>query len=143
MIGLIIIGHGIFPTGILSSLKLIAGEQKGVIGVNFECGQGVDILKKNIENAIDSLNTDEVLILSDLAGGSPFNVSVIISENRKDKKIRVISGVNLPMALEASLSRNDHTMEKLVEAIKTAATIGIREYKKKEIKESVEICDGI
>ncbi|GAA0076835.1 PTS sugar transporter subunit IIA [Clostridium sp. CTA-5] len=143
MIGLIIVGHGIFPTGILSSVKLIAGEQKGVIGVNFESGQGLGVLKKNIGKAIDNLNTDEVLILADLAGGSPFNVSVIISENRKDKKIRVISGVNLPMVLEASLLRNDYTMEKLVEAIKTAATIGIREYKKKEIKESVEICDGI
>lgn len=143
MIGLIIVGHGIFPTGILSSVKLIAGEQKEVIGVNFESGQGSDILKENIENAIDSLNTDEVLILADLAGGSPFNVSAIISENRKDKKIRVISGINLPMILEASILRNDYTIEKLVEAIKTAATTGIKEYKRKEIKESVEIRDGI
>ncbi|NFG41443.1 PTS sugar transporter subunit IIA [Clostridium botulinum] len=143
MIGLIIVGHGFFSEGILSSVKLIAGEQQDVIGVNFEYGQGTDILKGNIENAIDNLNTDEVLILADLAGGSPFNVSVIISEKRKDKNIKVISGMNLPMVLEASLSRNNYTMDELVESVKNAATIGIKEYKKNKIKETVENDDGI
>ncbi|WP_252249936.1 PTS sugar transporter subunit IIA [Clostridium sp. ZBS13] len=143
MIGLIIVGHGFFSEGILSSVKLIAGEQQEVIGVNFEYGQGTDILKGNIENAIDNLNTDEVLILADLAGGSPFNVSVIISEKRKDKNIKVISGMNLPMVLEASLSRNNYTMDELVESVKNAATIGIKEYKKNKIKETVENDDGI
>ncbi|WP_252236579.1 PTS sugar transporter subunit IIA [Clostridium sp. CH2] len=143
MIGLIIVGHGFFSEGILSSVKLIAGEQQEVIGVNFEYGQGTDILKGNIENAIDNLNTDEVLILADLAGGSPFNVSVIISEKRKDKNIKVISGMNLPMVLEASLSRNNYTMDELVESVKNAATIGIKEYKKNKIKEIVENDDGI
>ncbi|AIY80907.1 PTS sugar transporter subunit IIA [Clostridium botulinum] len=143
MIGLVIVGHGFFPEGILSSVKLIAGEQQEVIGVNFECRQGSDILKGNIENAIDNLNTDEVLILADLAGGSPFNVSVIISEKRKDKNIKVISGMNLPMVLEASLSRNNYTMDELVESVKNAATMGIKEYKKNKIKETVENDDGI
>ncbi|ACD53060.1 UNVERIFIED_ORG: PTS fructose transporter subunit IIA [Clostridium botulinum] len=143
MIGLIIVGHGFFSEGILSSVKLIAGEQQEVIGVNFECGQGSDILKGNIENAIDNLNTDEVLILADLAGGSPFNVSVIISEKRKDKNIKVISGMNLPMVLEASLSRSNYTMEELVESVKNAGTIGIKEYKRNKIKETVENDDGI
>ncbi|WP_252231778.1 PTS sugar transporter subunit IIA [Clostridium sp. ZBS15] len=143
MIGLVIVGHGFFPEGILNSVKLIAGEQQEVIGVNFEGGQGSDILKRNIENAINNLNTDEILILADLAGGSPFNVSVIISEKRKDKNIKVISGMNLPMVLEASLSRNNYTMEELVESVKNAATIGIKEYKRNKIKETVENDDGI
>lgn len=143
MIGLIIVGHGVFPTGILSSVKLIAGEQKELIGVDFESGQSSDVLKGNIENAINNLNSDEILILADLAGGSPFNVSALISENRKDKKIGVISGVNLPMLLEVSLLRTDCTVEALIKTAKDAATTGIKEYGRAKIKEIIEEHDGI
>ncbi|AUO15641.1 PTS sugar transporter subunit IIA [Clostridium taeniosporum] len=143
MIGLIVVGHGIFPEGILSSVKLIAGEQEKVIGINFESGQGSDLLKENIENAIDNINTDEVLILADLAGGSPFNMSVIISEKRKDKKIKVISGMNLPMVLEATLSRDVYDIDDLVDVIKNSGIKGIKEYKNNRINQSVEYDDGI
>lgn len=51
--------------------------------------------------------------------------------------------MNLPMVLEASLSRNNYTMDELVESVKNAATIGIKEYKKNKIKETVENDDGI
>lgn len=143
MIGLIVTGHGIFPTGILSSVKLIAGEQEKLIGVDFKEGQGSDILMENIKKAINDLNCEEILILTDLAGGSPFNVSVIISENIKDKKIKVISGINLSMLLEVSLLRSNLDLDELLEAAKKSAIIGIKEYGEKKIKENNECFDGI
>lgn len=143
MIGLIVTGHGIFPTGILSSLKLIAGEQENVIGVDFKEGQGSEILKENIEKAVNDINCDEILVLADLAGGSPFNVSALISENRKDKNIKIIAGTNLPMLLEVSLMRSDCTVEELLETARNSATVGIKEYGKKKVIENSEDCDGI
>lgn len=143
MIGLIVVGHGMFSDGILSSLELIAGKQKNVIGVNFESGQGSHLLKKNIENAIDTLNTEEVLILADLAGGSPFNMSAIISENRIDKNIKVIAGTNVSMVLEASLCRDNYNVDKLIDVIKNSGIISIKEYKRNKSKEIHECDDGI
>lgn len=35
MVGVIVTGHGNFATGILSSLKLISGEQQHIVGVDF------------------------------------------------------------------------------------------------------------
>lgn len=143
MIGLIVTGHGIFPTGILSSMKLIAGEQEKVVGVNFEEGQGSEILRNNIEKAIEELDTEEVLVLADLAGGSPFNISVLISESTSNKNIKVIAGTNLPMLLEVSLLREGSTLDDLIETAKVSATTGIKEYKKKNKIDINEECDGI
>lgn len=143
MIGLIVTGHGIFPTGILSSLKLIAGEQEKVIGVDFKEGQSSEILRENIEKAVNDINCDEILVLADLAGGSPFNVSALISENKTDKKIKVIAGMNLPMLLEVSLVRSDCTVDELLEIARNSAATGIKEYSKKKVIEKREEFDGI
>ena len=52
MVGIIVSGHGNFASGLLSTLKLIAGEQENVVGIDFIDGQGSDELKNNIKEAI-------------------------------------------------------------------------------------------
>ena len=49
MVGIIVSGHGNFASGLLSTLKLIAGEQENVIGIDFIDGQGSAELKNNIK----------------------------------------------------------------------------------------------
>lgn len=65
MVGIIVSGHGNFASGLLSTLKLIAGEQENVVGIDFIDGQGSDELKNNIKEAINNFE-DEVFILTDL-----------------------------------------------------------------------------
>ena len=72
MVGIIVSGHGNFASGLLSTLKLIAGEQENVVGIDFIDGQGSDELKNNIKEAINNFE-DEVFILTDLAGGTRIN----------------------------------------------------------------------
>lgn len=143
MIGLIVSGHGNFASGILSSIKLIAGDQEKVIGVDFEQGKGSEELKTNIENGIKELDCSEILVLTDLAGGSPFNVSSLISENINDKDIKVIAGTNLPMLLEVSLMRDGVTLDELIETAKSSGSTGIKEYGRKKIQKESEDFDGI
>ncbi|MGL4664366.1 MAG: PTS fructose transporter subunit IIA, partial [Clostridium butyricum] len=54
MVGIIVSGHGNFASGLLSTLKLIAGEQENVVGIDFIDGQGSDELKNNIKEAINN-----------------------------------------------------------------------------------------
>ncbi len=143
MIGIILSGHGNFASGLLSNIKLIAGEQEMVVGIDFTDGQGSAELKNSLKEAMNELG-DEILVLTDLAGGSPYMNSVLLKQELSDKKIEVISGTNIPMLLEVVLGRDNINLKTLVEKAKGAGTKGIEvfELKVKE-KEELTFEDGI
>ena len=103
MLGLLITGHGHFATGMNSSLELIAGAQANVALVDFEADHSIEVLKDNLNKALDSLKEyDGVLVLSDLPGGSPFKTAVELKFERPDQAIEVIAGTNLPLLIASS-----------------------------------------
>ena len=145
MVGVIITGHGSFATGMLSSLKLIAGEIENLNGVNFTEDDSTETLEEKLKNSINEMKCDEIIILSDLAGGSPFKVSAMLSNTVNDKKIKVISGTNLGMLLEVSLCRDGMDAEELLQFAKTSGANSIKAFElqiEKEIEETDEF-DGI
>lgn len=104
MIGLLITGHGHFATGLGSSLKLITGATEHIEYVDFEADHSTETLTENLNKALDALkDCDGVLVLSDLAGGSPFKAAVECKFARPDEAIEVIAGSNLPMLIEGSM----------------------------------------
>lgn len=104
MIGLIVTGHGHFATGLTTSLNLIAGEPKNYAAVDFEETDSVETLEKKLIVAMDSLkDCDSIIVLSDLAGGSPFKTSVEIGFPKGN--VEVIAGTNLGMLVEINLTR--------------------------------------
>ena len=104
MVGILITGHGHFATGLGSSLQLITGITENVALVDFEADHSTDTLKANLHKAMDSLKEcDGILVLSDLAGGSPFNNASMCMAERPDQRIEVVAGTNLPMIIEAHL----------------------------------------
>ena len=105
MVGLLITGHGHFATGLGSSLRLITGNTENIEYVDFEADHSTETLAENLNQAFDKLkNCDGVLVLSDLAGGSPFKTAVECKFARSDQAIEVIAGSNLPMLIEGSMS---------------------------------------
>lgn len=134
MIGIIITGHGKFASGINTALNLIVGEQKNVVSVDFTENQGSQDLKKELEKRIQEMEVEGILILSDLAGGTPFNQSVFLSNENRDKNILVMAGTNLPMLLEIVMMKDLESLEALAIKAKEAGTIGIKQF---EISEKV------
>ena len=105
MVGIILASHGQFAAGIKQSGQMIFGEQEKVEAVTFMPNEGPDDLKKHLEEAIAKFGEDdEVLFLVDLWGGSPFNQSNGLFEAHKDKWA-IVTGLNLPMLIEAYGSR--------------------------------------
>ena len=103
MVGILITGHGHFATGLGSSLQLITGITENVALVDFEADHSTDTLKANLHKAMDSLSEcDGILVLSDLAGGSPFNNASMCMAERPDQRIEVVAGTNLPMIIEGA-----------------------------------------
>lgn len=104
MIGLIVTGHGNFATGLTSSLNLIAGNPKAYQAIDFLEKYSVEDLEVELEKAIQELHDCKgIIILSDLAGGSPFKTAVTVGYPKGN--IEVIAGTNLPMLIEVNMAR--------------------------------------
>ena len=101
MVGLLVTGHGHFATGLGSALQLIAGTADNLAFVDFEADHSTETLTNNLNNALDGLKgCDGVLVLADLAVGSPFKAAVECKFARPDQKIEVVAGTNLSMLVE-------------------------------------------
>lgn len=101
MVGIILASHGEFANGILQSSSMIFGEQENVKAVTLMPSEGPNDIKKKMIDAIESFeNSEEVLFLVDLWGGTPFNQANSLFEEHKDKWA-IIAGMNLPMVIEA------------------------------------------
>ena len=143
MIGLIISGHGNFASGLRSSIKLITGEPVNVEYVDFTELDSTETLKEKYYTSLKAIdNCDSILALTDLAGGSPFKTLVEV-KTEIQKPMEVIGGINLPMALEISMTKD--SIEDLHSLTESALEIGKNGVVKFEFvaHEEVESEDGI
>nr|WP_156806271.1 PTS sugar transporter subunit IIA [Streptococcus sp. S784/96/1] len=123
MIQLVIVAHGKFASGILTSLELIAGKVEKIQAVDFTDGMSDQEVKERIKSVISS--EEKVLVLTDLLGGTPFKVSVELVTEHSEKSIAVLSGLNLSMLLEANFSRLTDDLELLVSKLVNVAREGV------------------
>lgn len=100
MVGIIIATHGDFANGILQSAQMIFGEQSDVKACTLMPNEGPEDIKGKMLEAIESFsNKEEVLFLTDLWSGTPFNQASLLLEGKEDKWA-ILSGLNLPMLIE-------------------------------------------
>ena len=142
MIGIIITGHGNFARGLVSNLELIAGPTKDLVYVDFVQEDGINELEQKMESAFKTLShCHSLLILTDLAGGSPFKIAV--EKGWPKGNVEVIAGTNIPMVLDAIFSRNQiEDIGVLVEKLLVTGKEQIMRYTYIERKEEI-VTDGI
>jgi PTS system mannose-specific IIA component len=108
MIGALITTHGNLGYELIKSAELIKGPLENTLHICIDQAKNVEDLKKEISNAIKKLDKGKgVLILTDLFGGTPSNISLSFM---KDGKVEVLTGVNLPMVLKLSEVKEDVTL---------------------------------
>ena len=106
MIGIIVTGHGTFATGITSGVKLLAGEPVQYEVVDFTQEDSILTLEEKLREAMVRLKEcSGLLVLADLTGGSPFDVSCRLKEETESISMEVIGGINLPAVLQAYMAR--------------------------------------
>ena len=81
MVSILIIGHGHFATGALSATRLVAGAPSNVYALDFPEGMSADELKQQMQQLMSSIETPEILVMADLAGGTPFRTAVELTED--------------------------------------------------------------
>jgi PTS system mannose-specific IIA component len=125
LIGLVIATHGRLGEELLKTAELIIGPVENCLTVPVELDLSPDELKERLEKALASRDQGQgVLILTDMFGGTPSNISLSFL---KEDKVEVLSGANLPMLLRACQQRNkaDVTLRSLA--------LDSREYARKGI----------
>ncbi|MBW2557525.1 MAG: PTS sugar transporter subunit IIA [Deltaproteobacteria bacterium] len=116
MIGVLIITHANFGSELIRAAEMIKGEIKGITSVSLNETKGVEDIKKEITSAIKKADSGKgVLIMTDLFGGTPSNISLSFL---KKEKVEVVTGVNLPMLLKISDIREEKKLTEFAELIK-------------------------
>ena len=126
MVGIIIASHGEFAAGIKQSGTMIFGEQEKVESVVFMPSEGPEDLQRKLQEAIAKVESEEILFLVDLWGGSPFNQANKLFEEAPEKRA-IVAGLNLPMLIEAYASRfTMTTAHEIAKAITATAIDGVK-----------------
>ncbi|MAY87631.1 MAG: PTS fructose transporter subunit IIA [Pseudooceanicola sp.] len=103
MIGIVIVAHGGLAREYLAAMEHVVGHQPGLKAVSIEPDHDRDAKQQEICAAADEVDLgDGVVVVTDLFGGSPSNLSLLAcrSNNR-----RILYGANLPMLIKLAKSR--------------------------------------
>lgn len=113
MVGILIITHGSLSCALAESCKLFCGEQEGIHALCLDPTDDVYEFRKCVGREIARLdNGDGVLVFVDLFGGSPSNCA---AANLKNSCYECVTGVNLPMLIEALNYRSRCDLKELAE----------------------------
>lgn len=121
---IVLVSHSEFSVGVLKAAEMIIGETEGVAAFGLHPGMDGDGLISLVVEFLDQGDPDEeVLVLSDLFFGSPFNAMCALMNERK---LYHVTGMNLAMVIEAISNKDDFDSAKeLAEQIQEAARDGI------------------
>jgi PTS system mannose-specific IIA component len=115
-VGVVIVTHYRLGQEFLQALRLIVPEAPEFQAVAIEPNQTVDEMRRAIDGALRAADQGQgVLVLKDMFGGTPSNISLSFLE---DRRVEVVTGVNLPMLIKLATLRGERELEDLARFIK-------------------------
>ncbi len=116
-VGVVIVTHYRLGEEFLQALRLIVPDGPRFHAVSIDPKQSVDEMRRAIAEALQAANGgDGVLVLTDMFGGTPSNISLsFLAEHR----VEVVTGVNLPMLIKLATLSDDKPLEELAPFIKS------------------------
>lgn len=127
----VLVSHGTFAPGLESVLKMLAGgEREDVISVGLEDGMSADEFAEKLSQAIGCIKEeDEIILLGDIIGGSPMtNAIEQISNKGLIENTIIFGGMNLAMALTATLMKDGVDTDMLRDNLISEAKDAIKEF---------------
>ncbi len=121
MVGILVATHGGLAAGLLDSASMIAGKPEFALAESLQPQDSPEGFRDRLAKAVHELDQgDGVLILTDLFGATPANSALYLLSDR----VEVLTGVNLPMLLEAIMQR-EMPLQELADSILESARAGI------------------
>ena len=138
MIGIVVVSHGLLSEQLVAAASLILGEAKSVKAVTFMARESLEDLRRKTTEATNEFVEDCCIIFTDIMGGSATNVSIEIMKSRND--VFVVTGVNLPMLIDAINSRESLSLKELVAQVSNSGVrsiINLKEFFEKRAAKRV------
>ena len=130
MIGIVIVTHSQLGKALMEAAEfIIGGTPENVESVSIDLNEDAAILRKKIAVGIKKVDKGAgILILTDMFGGTPSNLSYSFLE---EGHIEVLSGVNLPILIKAVDTREKMDLAKLAVSLEAFG------------KQSISLASGI
>ena len=113
MIGIVVVTHGRIAEELVNAARTIVGELPLVAAVSIGWSDDPAASEAAIERGLAEAGGGEALVLTDMFGGTPTNLSLpYLSE-----KVEIVTGVNLPMLIKA-LSLREGALVEVARAVR-------------------------
>jgi PTS system mannose-specific IIA component len=115
MIGLVLVTHGRLAEEFRNAVEHVVGAQEHFETVAIGPDDDMEQRRRDIIAAVERADTGAgVIVLTDMFGGTPSNLSISVMESGR---VEIIAGVNLPMLIKLSgVRKNDDMAQALAEA---------------------------
>jgi PTS system mannose-specific IIA component len=130
MIGIVIVTHRQLGEALIdAAVSIIGSKPQKTVAVSIDLNESAELLREKISEQVNKVGQKEgVLILTDMFGGTPSNLSYSFLE---EGRVEVLSGVNLPILIKALNSRKKTDLSELAKILETSG------------KKSISLASGI
>jgi PTS system mannose-specific IIA component len=126
MINIVLVSHGDLSKQLIKSAEMIAGPAENVYAVTLQPGDKPETFSERVDETMEKIGDQEILILIDILCGTPYNITA--RQVMKDN-VECVTGANLPMLIEAILSREGTTVSELAETIAGVGADSVKNLK--------------
>ena len=97
MIGIVVVTHGRVAEELVNAARTIVGDIPAIAAVSIAWEDDSADASAAIGRGLDDVGRGEALILTDMFGGTPTNLSLPYLSS----EVEIVTGVNLPMIIKA------------------------------------------
>ena len=107
MIGIVVVTHGQLASELVNAARAIVGEIPAIAAVSIGWSDDAAASKAAIGRALSEVGGGDVLVLTDMFGGTPTNLSLPFLS----PSVEIVTGVNLPMLIKVTSLREGRLPE--------------------------------
>lgn len=110
-VGVVVVTHYQLGEQMLQALRLIIPDATKFLTVSIAPTQPVEEMRQSIAESLAAADQGQgVLILTDMFGGTPSNISLSFLD---EHHVEVVTGINLPMLIKLATMREEKSLEDL------------------------------
>ena len=122
MTGLVVVAHAGLAAALINAAEMIVGKIDGAASVEIKPDDSVENIRLALTEALQSVGSEEVIIMTDMFGGTPSNMSLSFL---KENQIEVLTGVNLPMLIKFASDRDRLGVAELAAQVRDTGREGV------------------
>ena len=107
MIGIVVVTHGQLAEELVNAARTIVGDIPAIAAVSIGWADDMTVANDAIQRALLAVGPGPALVLTDMFGGTPTNVSLPFLSPR----VEIVTGVNLPMIIKLTTLREGDLVE--------------------------------